>query len=302
MRQLFMIVMSICVLMCVGVATAQTTYPAQQDPHINDFADLLGTDRESRLRDMLVTLERDHGVTLVVTTIQRMADYSSGSPTIESFATGLFNRWAIDDAETNDGILFLTSVGDRRVRIEVGAGYDTTLDDRVDDVIDELITPAYRRNDYAGGIEQGVIGIIRTVTGQAPVAVTSTTPEGNSSSSIFVPFVIAALVVGGLVWFASRLMGSSTPTPYDLPGSGGSDAADDGMGDVRTPGFWGDGEGERINSGFYDSDDDDDDDSYRSSRSSSSWSSSSSGSDSSTGSSRSSGGGSSRGGGASGSW
>ncbi|MDX2137350.1 MAG: TPM domain-containing protein [Chloroflexota bacterium] len=297
MRQLCVIVMSILVLMCGGIAAAQTTYPLQQDPYINDFADLLGTDREARLREMLVTLERDHGVTLVVVTIERMADYSTSSLTIESFATGLFNRWAIDDAESNDGILFLTSVGDRRVRIEVGAGYGTSLDDRVDDVIDEIITPAYRREDYAGGIEQGVIGIIRTVTVQAPTAVTSTAPESDSSSSILVPLLIGVLVVGGLIWFASRVMGSAH-TPFNLPEGGGEPGGE--MGDVRTPGFWGDGEGERINSGSYENDDEERDSRW-SSRRRNSWSSGSS--RRSSGGGRSSRrGGSSRGGGASGSW
>jgi uncharacterized protein len=286
-----------------GAATAQGGYPTQRDPYINDYADLLNDEQEARISAMLTALQDADGIELVVVTVDSYTDYTTRATTFERFATGLFNAWGIDDAASNDGILFLTAVDDRRVRIEVGDGYGVGLDDRVDDVIDETITPAYRRGDYAGGIEEGVIDIMRVVTGGTPAAAA---PRTDLSGLL--PFAVIMVVIGAIAWVYQKAAqwgdGYGTDDGYfDADGMQadgyntryyGSDAAQTDS--VEAPAFWGNGDGERVWNWDtnYHSDDSDNH---------SSWSSSRSSSSSTRSSSRSSGSrGSSSGGGASGKW
>lgn len=144
---------------------AQSGYPTASDPYLNDYAQLMRPEDAANIRQSLAELEVTHGIEAVVVTINSIQDYGTGDSTIESFATNLFNTWGIGDAEENNGILTLVAISDRNVRIEVGAGYGTSLDSAMKTVIDEYMVPRFKQDDYSGGILQGTEAIIRQVTG-----------------------------------------------------------------------------------------------------------------------------------------
>ncbi len=122
------------------IANAQAGYPQRADPAINDFADLLSPSDATAIRSMLQDLRRDTGRELVVVTIASIDQYTTADQTIESFATSLFNTWGIGDRQRNDGVLLLVAVNDRRVRIELGAGYPRSADEDMAIVIDSVIS------------------------------------------------------------------------------------------------------------------------------------------------------------------
>src|SRR5690606_11837916 len=67
-------------------------------------------------------------------------------------ATGDPNAPAVDD-----GVLLLVAKDDRRVRIEVGYGLEGAIPDGIARrIIDESITPRFRREDYFGGLQAAV--------------------------------------------------------------------------------------------------------------------------------------------------
>ncbi len=177
-------------LLTSAVVNAQT-YPSQTDPYINDFANLLTPQTEPVLRGLLETFKAEHGVDMVVVTINRVGQYNTGDSTIESFATRLFNTWGIGSAATNRGILLLVAVDDRKVRLEVGRGYDSSYDQKAQVVIDEHILPAFRNNDYNGGIENGVRAAIHMVTGEWPA--------GSPISLVVGRGILSLLAGGGLL-------------------------------------------------------------------------------------------------------
>lgn len=148
-------------------ATLAQDLPEDTDFYVNDYADLLTDGQEQDLRAVLDELYTERGIEFTVLTIARMSDYGhSGS--IESFATRLFNAWGIGDADRNDGLLLLVSHLDRELRIEVGEGYGTTMNDPMARVIDTKIVPNFRLDEYADGIRTGVEEVIYQVTGATP--------------------------------------------------------------------------------------------------------------------------------------
>ena len=141
--------------------------PGWTEVYVNDYADLLGPEAEATLRDQVRDVWRETGVELTILTLPTMRAYGHDGP-IEPFATRLFNAWGIGDARRNDGVLILVARQDRMMRIELGAGYAPLWDQRMKQVIDEAFLPAFRRDDYEGGIMEGAAETIRALTGRRP--------------------------------------------------------------------------------------------------------------------------------------
>ncbi|NWG17996.1 MAG: TPM domain-containing protein, partial [Chloroflexi bacterium] len=153
-------------LLAAGAVSAQS-YPARMATYVNDYAGVLSDDTTTELNRLLAEADAG-GVEMMIVTIRRIADYATGDSTIESFATNLFNTWGIGDAATNRGVLLLVAVDDRKVRLELGRGWDRAYDTTAKVVIDEYILPAFRQGDYERGIRQGAQQAVRVLTGPVP--------------------------------------------------------------------------------------------------------------------------------------
>lgn len=166
MRNLRLVVGLLVLLPFASLAPAQQ-YPDYTELFVNDFADLLPPEDEARIRGKLMELREKKGIEFTVVTIDSMRDFGHDGP-IEPFATGLFNYWGVGDASRNDGVMMLVAVNDRWMRIEVGAGYGTTKNVPMDNIIDTQITPRFKKSDFVGGIEAGVDAVIKDITGSWP--------------------------------------------------------------------------------------------------------------------------------------
>jgi len=101
--------------------------------------------------------------------------------TIEDFGYQLGRQWGIGQKDKNNGALFIVSRDDRKLRIEVGYGLEGKLTDAQSAVIlNQIVTPAFRQNDYAGGITRGVAAIFEALNadpGKARPRVSLDTPD-----------------------------------------------------------------------------------------------------------------------------
>lgn len=154
-----------CLLMS-GAAFAQD-YPDYEDKYVNDYGQTMPAALEQRLRLKLQALEAARGIEMTILTINRMSHYGHDGA-IESFATGLFNYWGIGDATRNDGVLLLVSRNDRKLRVELGSGYGTRLNDEMKRIIETTIVPELRETRYFTGIDNGTNKIIYAITDRYP--------------------------------------------------------------------------------------------------------------------------------------
>lgn len=143
-----------------GGVQAQGGYPAFQDPYVNDYGDVLSAAEEIQIKEQLEQFRTRTGIHTVLLTIDSIQDYPTGDTAIEPFATQLFNTWGIGDAARNDGILLLVAPGDRRVRIELGSGYDSRYDRVAQAIVDDAILPQFRQGAIAQGTAVGISEII----------------------------------------------------------------------------------------------------------------------------------------------
>ena len=142
-----------------GMAFAQN-YPSPLSPYVSDYADVIDAETEARITQVLQSLKAENGVEMRVVTINRVADYNTNI-SVPDFTTGMINTWGIGDASRNDGILFLTSIEEREMFIGLGSGYTPVYDDRMDRVFEYHVKPYYKSENYAKGIEVGVLETIK---------------------------------------------------------------------------------------------------------------------------------------------
>src|SRR5690606_14236251 len=77
---------------------------------------------------------------------------------IEDYSMRVAETWKLGSKERDDGLLFVVSVGDRAVRIEVGGGIEGALTDvQAGRIIREIVVPAFRREAYGEGLHAAAI-------------------------------------------------------------------------------------------------------------------------------------------------
>lgn len=138
-------------------ATAHSRTPALAlAGRVTDAANVLSAQQRVTLSRELEQFEQRTKHQLVIVTVP-----SLGGQNEADFARDLGNSWGIGRKCYNDGIILLIAPNDRRVRIAVGRGLETTLTHAVSQqIIDKQILPAFRRGDLPRGIEAGTRALI----------------------------------------------------------------------------------------------------------------------------------------------
>ncbi|WP_415753809.1 TPM domain-containing protein [Pseudomonas leptonychotis] len=141
-------------------------YPNAKDEYINDFAQIIDDSSEIIIRKKLYDAEYYSGVEISIATIESYSKYNTPSSSWEQFATGLFNYWGVGNLPKNNGVLLLISKNDRKIRIELGAGYPSHYDAIMKSVIENDIAPRLKSGDFTTGVILGVDEIIKATTRQ----------------------------------------------------------------------------------------------------------------------------------------
>lgn len=163
-----------------------------------DQAGLLDAQTRSQLERMLVAHEQATTEQLVVVTLPSL----QGEP-IEDYGYQLGRHWGIGQKGKDNGALLIVARDERKVRIEVGYGLEDRLTDaQASVIINQLILPAFRRGDFAGGIRSGVTAMLQVLGGQ-PLA----EPRHSAASRQEAPGVPALAFLALLVIVVLMLQG-----------------------------------------------------------------------------------------------
>jgi len=184
-------------LLCLALLTAATSAAEPKFPtltgRIVDEAALLSADDKRALEQELKALEEKSTDQLVIYTTRSLQGYP-----IEDFGYRLGRHWQIGQQGKNNGVILIVAPGDRKVRIEVGRGLEPQLTDLMSKlIVENAILPAFRRNDFAGGIKAGVrdirdvlLGDAEAVKQRAKVAA-KRSPSGDN----FMPLATLAILI-----------------------------------------------------------------------------------------------------------
>ncbi len=115
-----------------------------------------------KLEEELKSFEQSDSTQLVILTIPSLE-----GETLEDYSIKVVETWRLGQAQKDNGVLFLVSKNDRKMRIEVGRGLEGRLTDLMAGrIIDLVIKPRFKRGDFDGGFTAGVASLIDATRGE----------------------------------------------------------------------------------------------------------------------------------------
>jgi uncharacterized protein len=171
-------------LLVALVAAAVSAEPVASVPNprvkdgtwVTDMPRALRADTIARLNESISDIERTHGIEMAVVVVRTLDGLS-----IEEFAEQLFNLWGIGKKRRDNGLLFVWSTGDRKVRVEVGYGLEGVLPDgKAGAILDGYVIPRFKEGQFDAGVIAGVDALLAAARDE-PVALPAMGTESYES-------------------------------------------------------------------------------------------------------------------------
>jgi uncharacterized protein len=160
---------ALATLACAGAlcwasgSLAQSVLPVPAlSGHVIDQTATLTPDQLQALEGKLADFEKAKGSQLVVLMVA-----TTQPEDIASYANRVGNTWKIGRKGVGDGLLLIVAKSDRKLRIEVAKTLEGAIPDLMaSQVIDEAITPRFKKGDFAGGVDAGVDQLMALISGE----------------------------------------------------------------------------------------------------------------------------------------
>ncbi len=162
-------ILSIFILLLVQlVSFSQKTFDPEtllkQKPTqlVNDFTGTLTDDQKKALENKLVAFDDSTSTQIAVVIIP-----SLNGNEVADFNIKLGRAWGVGGKENNNGVVLLIAKSDRKLNIATGYGVEGALPDiTCKQIIDNIIVPNFKGDDYYRGIEEGTDAIIQALKGE----------------------------------------------------------------------------------------------------------------------------------------
>ena len=170
-------------LLLAGIAAhAQDVLPVPAlAGRVIDQTGTLSPAQKEALANKLAAFEASSGPQIVVLMVP-----TTQPEDIAAYAQRIGDAWKIGRRDVGDGLLIVVAKNDRRVNIQTAKSLEGAVPDlAARQIIDNAIRPAFRADDYAGGLNAAVDQIIARVKGEGLPPPTRTPQSQRPSSGLF---------------------------------------------------------------------------------------------------------------------
>jgi uncharacterized protein len=182
--------------LCAALVVAQplVAVPALTG-RVVDLADSLSAVQQQDLDKRLSAFEQRKGSQIALLIVR-----STHPETIEQYAIRVAEQWKLGRKKVDDGAILLIAKEDRTLRIEVGYGLEGALNDATcKRIIDELIVPRFRDNDFFIGVSVGLDAMMRVVDGEALPALAQSDELQIGNAGLLPVIFVAAVIIGAVM-------------------------------------------------------------------------------------------------------
>ena len=169
---------------------------------VNDFAGLLNSEEVGRLENKLVRFNDSTSTQIAIVIVPSLGGYE-----ISDYAVRLAEKWGIGQRGLNNGVLILvkpkTADSNGGVNISQGYGLEGVIPDiTCAEIIDNEILPAFRNNDYYGGLSNATNTLMSLARGEFSAAdygqkaKKSTGKKSPAGAIIFIIIIAIAIFAG----------------------------------------------------------------------------------------------------------
>lgn len=175
---------------------AQDVLPKPNPPRlVTDAAGVLTPEQVATLEQKLVALDDSSSNQIAVVLIKTLDGVA-----IEDYAQKLFREWGIGNKKTNNGVLIIAAIDDRKMWITVGYGLEGTIPDiTASSIYRNEMAPAFKRQEYYVGIDNAINALSKAAVGEYKTKrEKSKGGKGNSAITfLFILFVVLMIVLRG---------------------------------------------------------------------------------------------------------
>ncbi|HEX7634393.1 MAG TPA: TPM domain-containing protein [Noviherbaspirillum sp.] len=190
-------------LLGLALALLLTTVHAQNfvpvpplQARVTDQIGMLGAQQRNALENVLKEYEERTGSQIAILIISKTAPEA-----IEQYSIRVFDTWKLGRKGIDDGVLLLVAKDNppalRRLRIEAGRGVQGTLTDAQSKrILQDVIAPYFRQNDFYGGLAGGISAITSLLDQEkfaAPQAKKAAQEEDSGISPLLLFFIFLML-------------------------------------------------------------------------------------------------------------
>lgn len=170
--------------------------------YVSDPSHILSGSARDTINAVLGRLEASTGIETAVVMLP-----SIGEEDIFNFAHELFRQWGIGKQKSNNGLLILFVMDQRKVRFTVGYDLEGTMTDAMSKRIQmQRMVPRFKAGDWDGGMVDGVRAAAQVLDG-------SMQPEPTDDDEDMLGALIAVAVMVGLAIFFIALLGEKQRCP-----------------------------------------------------------------------------------------
>jgi len=207
----------------VASAQIENAIPKAPNPPrlVVDLTGTLTRDQQSALEAKLVAYDDTTSNQIAVVIIPTTGDYD-----IAEFSFALGRAWGVGNKDFNNGVVFLIAKNDRKVFIAPGYGLEGAIPDiTAKQIIENIVVPNFKGNDFYGGINAGTDALIQAAEGEYKA------PEnyGNRGKKQKIPILGVIIAIFIIISILSKIGGGG--------GGGGSFMSRRGHRNLRSP-WW----------------------------------------------------------------
>ena len=144
-NKLLLILTIVFCLVITGFNRAFAEYKAPNPiGYVNDFAHVLSVESVTRLNNIIQELRSKTDAEVVVVTLTSLEGYP-----IEDVGLEIGRQWKVGQKGKDNGVVIVTAINDRKLRIEVGYGIEGYFTDaHAGRIRDNYMTPYFNINTY----------------------------------------------------------------------------------------------------------------------------------------------------------
>ncbi len=162
-------------LLLTGINAAAQNLPPKPEPQrlVNDITNTLTADQTQALENKLVAFDDSTSNQIAVVIIG-----STGNTDIADYSVALLRAWGIGSKKNNNGVVLLIAKDDHKLNISTGYGLEGALPDiTCKQIIDEIIVPKIKGEDYYRGVDDGTTAIMQAVKGEYTATLERSSPH-----------------------------------------------------------------------------------------------------------------------------
>lgn len=174
-KSIFVIALILSLLLSFSVFAIDLPEPTSNF-FVNDFADVIDAEDEEELMAIGASLYKQTTAQVVVVTVDSLDGYEVGE-----YALELGREWGVGSEETDNGVVLLMAVTDRKVTIQVGYGLEGAITDgKAGRILDSYAIPYLSQDDFSTGLTEAYKAITTAVYEEYGV-----TPEIDYDSNFY---------------------------------------------------------------------------------------------------------------------